>query len=75
MDENMFIDGEREIRKKYHILLLADLIKYYIDNNVSFKIDNIINSLQDSIVYEVKEIEELKSKAKKVLLDKYDIEI
>ena len=75
MDENEFIAGERKIRKKYDLLLLVELLNYYYQNNISFKVSNIMNSLQDAIVYDKSEKEELIKEAKKILEDKYNIKI
>ena len=75
MSENEFIDGEREIRKKYNLLLLVDLIYYYYKCNVDIEINNIVNSLQDSLIYESGEREELIKLAKKMLLEKYKISL
>ena len=75
MDENEFIAGERKIRKKYDLLLLVELLNYYYQNNISFKVSNILNSLQDAIVYDKSEKEELIKEAKKILEDKYNIKI
>ena len=75
MDENKFINGEREIRKKYNILLLAELLNYYANNGVNFEVNNIVNSLQDSIIYEAEEKDELVKEAKKILREKYNIEL
>ena len=75
MDENEFIAGERKIRKKYDLLLLVELLNYYYQYNTSFKVSNILNSLQDAIVYDKSEKEELIKEAKKILEDKYNIKI
>lgn len=75
MDENEFIAGERKIRKKYDLLLLVELLNYYYQNNISFKVSNIMNSLQDAIVYDKSEKEELIKEAKKILEAKYNIKI
>ena len=75
MSENEFIEGERKIRRKYYLLLLVDLLHYYYQNSSKFNVNNIVNSLQDAIVYDELEKEELVEEAKKILRNKYDIKI
>ena len=75
MDQNKFIEGEKEIRRKYHLLLLVELIKYYYDNKVEIKVNNILNSLQDMVVYNDNEKEKLINDASNYLLEKYNIKI
>lgn len=75
MSENEFIEGERKIRRKYYLLLLVDLLRYYYQNSSKFNVNNIVNSLQDAIVYDELEKEELVEEAKKILRNKYDIKI
>lgn len=75
MDENEFIDGERKIRKKYNLLLLVDLLNYYYKNNVNVEVNNVVNSLQDSLIYKEEEKEEMIREAKKMLLEKYNLKI
>lgn len=75
MSENEFIEGERKIRRKYNLLLLVDLLHYYYQNSSKCNVNNIVNSLQDAIVYDELEKEELVEEAKKILRNKYDIMI
>ena len=75
MSENEFIESERKIRRKYNLLLLVDLLRYYYQNSSKFNVNNIVNSLQDAIVYDELEKEELVEEAKKILRNKYDIKI
>ena len=75
MSENEFIEGERKIRKKYNLLLLVDLLYYYYQNSSNFDVNNVVNSLQDAIVYDKLEKEELIREAKEILKNKYNIKI
>ena len=75
MGEKEFIDGEREIRKKYDLLLLVELLNFYYKNTDIFEVKNVVNSLHDAVIYDYKEKEELIEEAKKIVKEKYGREL